>query len=249
MRASSIILVALGLIFVACDEGPTGSDTPPEPGIVGLVLDVEGNPAVDAPLGLIFDVELFQEVWPPEEFGFEGERTDERAQMVLGFVLAESGTVTFIVQDFLRRPVSVLLDSELRDAGEYQLTWNRTNDDGDPVPNGLYGTLLEIEESGQVVENGGILINDLDLDYGVDVGEFTRTDAQGRFRIPFSELPLGETCYCPDYEDDSPDGLCTIPLNMWIQSAQGIGRVRQPVHPGGLTEDHEVTLRMDYLPD
>ncbi len=237
------------LVGTGCDNGPTGTGTPPEPGIAGLLLDVEGNPAVDAPVGVIFDVNLGVDFWPPIEFGSTQERGGERHAINFGFALFEASTVTFTLQDFQRRPVRTFYDAQVLPAGEHIITWDRRNDDGELVPNSLYGTVLEIAETGSVQERGGILLNDQVLDFENTVGAIVRTDAAGRFRIPFSELPLGETCYCPDYEDDPPDGLCTIPLKVWIQSTQGIGRVRQAVHPGGLNEDLDVTLRMENLPD
>ena len=245
VQLRTLLLLVVSLLVIGCDDGPTGTDTPPEPGIVGLLLDAEGNPALDAPVGVIFDVNPFQGPWPPEEFGFEGRHDEDRVTRTFRFTLPETGTVTFTVQDIQRRPVKILVDSYLMIAGEYELVWDGTNEAGDPVSNGLYGALIEIEETGQAQEASGVLINYLDLNFGVNVGELVRTDNDGRFRIPFTELPLGEAYPCPG----GIDGLCTIPLNIWIQSAQGIGRVRQPVHPGGLTEDLEVALRMDYLPD
>ncbi len=131
----------------------------------------------------------------------------------------------FLVQDFLYRPRRVLIAGAELEAGEHAVQFDWTDDDGLPLPNGLYGTRLEITRPGfsDVQESGGLLRNTLSLDFGTEVGALVTTAADGSFRIPFSELPLGEWSYCWD----GGDGICTIPDTLWIQSTvEGFGARR-----------------------
>ena len=146
-----------------------------------------------------------------------------------------------LIQDFRYRPRRLLIDGVELPAGAHEVQFDWTDDDGVPLPNGLYGTRLEITRPGfhDVQESGGLLRNTLSLDFGAEVGALVTTGAEGRFRIPYSELPIGEWSYCWDGED----GICSIPDTLWIQSAAPGFGTRQLIRLEDLDVDLDVTLR------
>jgi hypothetical protein len=129
--------------------------------------------------------------------------------------------------------------------GEYEFLWNIRDDDGFLAPNGAYQFKATLRRPWFVeeLESSYFLINKPSLNYTDCIGPAVVTDAEGRFRIPYDQLPIGHEVGC------GWDEPCTIPDSLWIQSAQGIGRVRQAMTLTDLEVDQEITLRMDYLPD
>ena len=146
-----------------------------------------------------------------------------------------------LIQDFHYHPRRVLIDGQEVVAGEHEVHFDWTDDAGAPLPNGLYGTRLEITRPGfsDVQQEGGLLRNSLSLDFGTEVGALVTTGADGGFRIPYSELPLSEWAYCWDGDD----GICTIPDTLWIQSALGDQGARTLLRIDDLETDLPVTLR------
>jgi hypothetical protein len=233
-----LFTMALLLAGLACDEDPASPPAGTLPGIVGTVLGTDSLPVAGAPVGLIYGVNQGPDGWPPEEFGGVAQRP-ERDLAPLRFALSEASTVRFLVQDFLYRPRRVLVDSLELPAGEHSVIFDWTDDAGAPLPNGLYGTRLEITRPGfsDVQEEAGLLRNTLSLDFGGEVGALVTTDAEGRFRIPYSELPIGIWAYCWDRD------LCTIPDTLWVQSGvPGFG-ARRLLRIEGFQADLPVTLR------
>jgi hypothetical protein len=235
-----LVLAALLTSGLACDEDPAGPPDVPPPGIVGTVLDADSVAVAGAPVGLIYGIHQGQDGWPPVEFG-EGSPQPIRETFVLRFTLSEASTVRLLLQDFRYRPRRVLIDGQDLVAGEHEVHFDWTDDDGLPLPNGLYGTRLEITRPGfsDVQESGGLLRNTLSLEFGTEVGALVTTDADGSFRIPYGELPIGEWSYCWDGED----GICTIPDTLWIQSAAGGFGARRLLRIDDLEADLPVTLR------
>jgi hypothetical protein len=239
MRAS-LVLALLLASALACDEdGAVIIDDGPPPGIVGSVLDADSVAVAGAPVGLIYGIYQGQDGWPPAEIG--GDTAQPRETVTFMFTLSDASTVRFLVQDFLYRPRRVLIDGAELEAGEHGVQFDWTDDEGAPLPNGLYGTRLEITRPGfsDVQEEGGLLRNSLSLDFGTEVGTLVIADADGSFRIPFSELPIGAWSYCWDGED----GICTIPDTLWIQSAvEGFG-ARRLLSIGDFQADLPLILR------
>ena len=220
---SAVVWVLL-LAGFACDENPAGPPDGPPPGIAGTVLDADSVAVAGAPVGLIYGIYQGPDGWPPEEFGGVAPRP-ERDIASLRFSLSEASTVRFLVHDYLYRPRRVLVDGLELPAGEHMVVFDWTDDTGAPLPNGLYGTRLEITRPGfsDVQQEGGLLHNTLSLEFGTEIGALVTTGADGSFRIPFSELPLGAWSYCWD----GGDGICTIPDTLWVQSAvEGFGARR-----------------------
>ncbi len=241
-----LVLFALPMLLVACDEGPTTPTAEPAPGIVGQVLDVEGNPAVGAPVGVILGLRpVWTWVWPPDEFGREDGCDPSGAGVGYLIPLEEPSLVTAHIVNHAGEIFRTIVENELLAAGTHGFTWNKSRPDGSPAPNGVYGIRVSIVRPGY--SNGFLrvsyMINELSLDYVDCAGPAVITDADGRFRIPYDQLPLGWEVSC------GLDQLCTVPDSLWIQSAQGIGRVRQALTLTDLENDREITLRMDYLPD
>ncbi len=235
----------VGLLFlVSCNDGPATPSTEPAPGIVGQVLDVDGNPAVGAPVGVILGVPPYGIWdWPPEEFGRDEDCLP--SHYPIGFGVEEASAVTLQMLDHRDMILRTVLVNELLPAGHHEILWDGNDDNGNPLPNGAYKFKLTIRRPWFLdeIEGGFILINPLSLDYTDCVGPAAVTDAEGRFRIPYETLPLGHEVGC-GWEE-----TCTIPDSLWIQSTQGIGRVRQALRLDDLDSDHEITLQMDYLPD
>ncbi len=236
----SLWLFAVALLFagLACDEDPAGPPAGPPPGIVGTVLDADGLPVAGAPVGLIYGVPVAPDFWPPAEVGGGSPRA-AREVADLRFELSEASTVRFLVQDFLYRPRRVLIDGAMLPGGEHSILFDWADETGSPLPNGLYGTRLEITREGfhDVQQQGGLLRNSLSWDFGGEIGPLLTTDADGSFRIPFSELPIGAWAYCWDRD------ICTIPDTLWVQSGVPGFRARRLLRIDGFDADLPVTLR------
>jgi len=244
MRRTLCFLTVALLTGLACDEDPAGPPAGPPPGIVGTVLDADGLPLAGAPVGLIYGINNGQVGWPPEELG--GTAPTPRETVLLHFTLEEPGEVDFLVWDFLYRTRRVLLDDLHFEAGEHEVEFDWRDDAGLPLPNSLYGTLLVLDAPGfdiEFQEQSGLLRNTLSLDFGSEIGALDSTDAEGHFRIPYEELPVGRWCYCWD----GGDGICTIPDSLWVQSASGDQVVRRLLRIDDLDRDLEVELRMEVL--
>jgi hypothetical protein len=240
-----LVLAALLTSALACDEdGGVIVDDDPPPGIVGTVLDADSLPVAGAPVGLIYGVPVDPDFWPPAEVGGRS-RQPEREVVMLEFVLTELSSVRFLVQDFLFRPRRVLIDGATLPAGRHGILFDWADETGSPLPNGLYGTRLEITREGfhDVQQQGGILRNSLSWDFGAEIGPLLTTDVEGRFRIPFSELPIGNWAYCWDRD------ICTIPDTLWVQSGVPEFRARRLVRIQGFDEDVQVDLRWTQRPD
>lgn len=246
MRRLPLLAAALALLLaaLACDEDPAGPGDTPPPGIVGTVLDAGGAPVASAPVGLIYGINNGQAGWPPAEIS--GAAPAPREVVMLNFTLAEPGEVRFLVWDFLYRTRRVLLDGVQLAAGDHQVAFDWTDDAGLPLPNGLYGTLLMLDGPGfsiDIQQTSGLLRNTLSLDYDTEVGALDSTDAEGHFRIPYDELPIGRWCYCWDGDD----GICTIPDSLWVQSVSGDQAARRLLRIEDFDRDLEVELGMEVL--
>ncbi len=244
MKMSSLYLLVGLLFLVSCDEDPTTPLTEPGPGIVGQVLDVEGNPAVGAPVGVILGLPpagIWN--WPPDEFGREDNCQSGGHGII--FVVDQTSALTVEVVDHQDLITRTIVEDMIAEPGGHSFLWHKTDDDGNLAPNGIYKFRFTLrrpwvqEES----EGGFFLHNELSLDYVDCIGPAAITDAEGRFRIPYDRMPIGLEAF---HGWDEPG---TIPDSLWIQSAQGIGRVRQALTLTDLENDREITLQMDYLPD
>lgn len=243
----ALIVLALSLaLATGCDEEPAGPGAGPF-GILGTVRDTAGEPVAGAAVGVIFDVRLSVfPSWPPEQL----ELDCQSGSYAWLLELPGAGTVSARIVDFERRTVRTLAEDLAFPAGTARLTWTRDDDAGRLVPNGLYGFLAEVTVDGETAqhERGGLLLNDPSLDFVDCVGSAATTDAQGRFRIDYAELPLGETCFCDDSDQENPDGLCTIPAELWVQTATDGQAARVKIGLDDLQSDRSLTLNMEFMP-
>jgi hypothetical protein len=226
MRRSLWLLPAtlMFLAGLACDEDPAGpTDSDPDPGLVGTVVDTDGVPVAGAPVGLIYGVNPgYWPEWPPDEA--ESEVCDAPGGFEFRFGIEEMSRITARLFDHREQEVFTFCENEQLMAGVHGFGWPRTDQDGNLVPNGAYTFRVWIERAGfsDVQEISGIYLNAFSYDYSNCVGAIAITDAEGGFRIPYAEMPLGAEVRC------GYDGVtCTIPDTLWIQSAvEGFGARR-----------------------
>jgi FlgD Ig-like domain len=88
----------------------------------------------------------------PVNFSPNGDR--ERDQVRIGFDLSEPAEVTFLVVDSDGNEVRRLVDGE-RLAGDtkHRYTWDGTDDDGDPVPDGTYRMRVVRRDESRVINS------------------------------------------------------------------------------------------------
>lgn len=60
----------------------------------------------------------------------------------ISYKLATEGKVSICIYDFLKRPVKVLINNELKPVGNYTVVWDLKNANGSAVPPGVY-TIIE----------------------------------------------------------------------------------------------------------
>lgn len=185
MRVMSLIVLLSLVLLAACDSGP-GVD----PDVTGTVVDASGDPVAGAAVGIVY---RFDGMEMPGDW--ERTLSHDKPQTELIFDLPDPVPVRVTVWTHDRRLVRTLVDWEDLVAGVHMVAWDATADDGTPQPSGRY--LVRIEREGMATEESDIFL------YLHEAGEIHRaphavTDADGRFRIRRSLLPLGEEMVATD---------------------------------------------------
>jgi len=185
MRAMSMIVLLAMVLLAACDTGP-GVD----PDVVGTVVDADGEPVGGAAVGIVY---RFDGMEMPGDW--RRTLSHDKPQTELVFDLPDPAPVRVTVRTHDDRLVRTLVDWEPLAAGAHSVFWDATADDGTPQPSGRY--VVRIEREGSATEEYDLFL------YLFQPGEIHRaphavTDADGRFRIRRSLLPLGEEITATD---------------------------------------------------
>lgn len=184
LAAYALTAVFALLLATGCSDGD-----PFEPlidrDLQGQVVDANGDPLPDVAIGLIYDV--------PYQIESGNVRVVAvhplaKPQTRIAFDLPEGVEVRVWITDRAGSPVATLVD-ETMPAGGYSIPWSAVDDDGNPVPAGLY--TAHIEREGEPVETFDLLLIYL------DPGEFLNapnamTDAEGCFRVSNRLIPAGD---------------------------------------------------------
>lgn len=176
----------------------------------------EGRPLEGISTGLIYDL---PGVVLQEKTSIVITHPLEKPATQFHYELSEPANVHMWVTDAAGDLVVTLVDEEF-ETGDFTVMWNAVDDDGVPVPSGLYYAHLQIDEKDHQ-------ISDLFLLY-LDPADFLNapnatTDANGRFRIPMNLIPVGMPLHALDENGDliEQTNVGVIRCGFW-RSAQGI---------------------------
>ncbi len=180
---SFLFLLALFILIPACSsDDPATPDV--VPGLTGTVSDANGQPLSDVAIGVIYDIPGAVQggkdviVAPPRE----------KSATMIRFDLPEPTDFKLWITDYAGDHVITLVD-ESRPAGAGAITWNGRDEEGVPVPSGMYYAHTENDgEPGETYEVFLLYLDPADFLTAPNA----RTDAQGRFHIPDSLIPVGE---------------------------------------------------------
>jgi hypothetical protein len=238
-------LAALLAVGIACDEDPAGpTDSGPDPGLVGTVVDTEGQPIAGAPVGLIYGADSdYLPDWPPDEA--DSEVCGAPGGIGFGFLVELTCQVTARVLDHRERVVYTFCEDKRLQPGVHSFTWRLIEQDSTRAPNGAYTFQARTWRSGltDVQEISGIYLNAFSYDYSNCVGAIAITDVEGGFRVPYAEMPIGEEVRC-----GNGGVTCIIPDTVWIQAAVPGARGRQLLRLMDLEIDQELTLTLEPTP-
>lgn len=200
-------LAFIGLLVLAggCGENhPLDPVVPADDGIVGHVVDQDGNPLAGIAVGLVYDFEY------PDRFA--------KPSTGIGFALPEPGFVRVVVFDLARETVRTLADGQMP-AGNHNIIWDTRDADGHLVPNGLYLVLVEFE--GSPLSENRLFINSVGPDT-INQRPNALTDSAGYFRIPRNLIPVGEIV--PVTQGEEPVSYPISPA-ITLETAGSIGGV------------------------
>lgn len=206
MRVMSMVVLLSLVLLAACDSGP-GVD----PDVTGRVVDAAGEPVAGAAVGIVY---RFDGMEMPGDW--ERTLSHDKPQTELIFDLPEPVPVRVTVWTHDGRLVRTLVDWEDLVAGVHMVAWDGTADDGTPQPSGRY--LVRIEREGSATEESDLFL------YLHEPGEIHRaphalTDADGRFRIRRSLLPLGEELVATD-ETGEVTGTATVASDFKVMAVR-----------------------------
>lgn len=187
-RMPGSVLFVCGLFLIALATG-CSDDDPAQPetyeGLVGRVVDADGEPLADVAVGVVYDFPGM----------IQGDKNLivahplEKPATAFQYDLPEDGHLRLWITDHAGDHVSTLVD-EVRTAGSGHFAWTGIDDDDNPVPSGMYEAHVEVE-SILVAEYEFFLLFLDPADFLTAPNAVTGTD--GRFRIPDSLIPVGET--------------------------------------------------------
>lgn len=184
LTACAILTLLALLLAGGCGDGdPT--EPAIDPDLQGQVVDEDGNALADVAIGLIYDVPNLIE---PGNVSVVAIHPLAKPTTVISFDLPEGNRVRVWVTDRTGRLIITLFD-EVVGSGTTAVPWSAVDENGDPVPSGMY--TAHAEREGEPVE-----VRDLLLVYLQPV-EFLNapnavTDADGRFRISEGLIPVGD---------------------------------------------------------
>lgn len=199
---SFLLLLGLAILPGCSDDDPAEPEVDTYVGLWGYVVDGEGAAVEDAAIGIILDY--------PLPVGFSKANVIvahplEKPMTQFAFEIPEDAHVRIWIEDYAGDPVRTLVDEELI-ANEYEFLWNALDDDQQPVAAGLYTVYIELD--GVPGDQDDFLLVYLDSVAFLNAPNAV-TDANGRFRIADSLLPIGETLDAYD-EVGEPIGAHTI---------------------------------------
>ena len=149
--------------------------------VQGVVTDADGTPVPNA--GVAIEYRLTFE----ESESMSAGVMDPEPEMVIAFDVPETADVRVWVTDYRGASVVTLMDEELLEPDHYTIRWPWTDDDGHRVPDGLY--YLHLTAGDRAVTNK-LFVEQL-CDGMAGVTSIVKTDAEGRFAIDWSIVPVG----------------------------------------------------------
>jgi hypothetical protein len=207
MSLTRILLVIATMALIgACNDA-----TPPEPinsDLRGQVIDAQGRPVADAEIILQYETS--------PSFPWQ----QGRPQTMIGFTVEEIGHVTVWISDYCDGDIlRLLVDREL-EVGGYAITWDGLDDAGRFLPDSVYR--IHVETDSGLVESPMMYLRPGydNIAPGTDLAALAVSDAQGRFALSQSCLPLGYVTPTDDGLGD-PTNVFTITrdVRVWAFSA------------------------------
>ncbi len=167
----SIIMLVCFLAVIGCGDDSTQVQI--EDGIVGHVSDNAGNPVAGAAIGLVYETHA------PDPYA--------KPTLSFGFVLPEAGYLTVMILDGQGETFRMLMDED-SPAGNYSISWNTLDANGDLAPNGIYNIVVEMDRE-EIARASLLLSNQGDQTLFERANAIT--DTEGNFTIPKDLVPTG----------------------------------------------------------
>lgn len=172
-------LLTCAIAFAAGSSCDDSSAPVPDARLEGRVVDASANPAAGVAVSIVFE--------------FESSFPGKQAQHARDGIADLRGTLLLHeIRDYTRRRVRLLFDGS-GDPPEGPLSWDGTDDDGIPVPNGMYRVHIRVrdpEGNEQSLESPLLVI--VTTPEALMRHRHATTDDEGRFSIPLTLFPLGE---------------------------------------------------------
>lgn len=236
VSASLMICALMG----ACESG---TDPTPLPAgkVSGTVTDVQGRPVAGASVSLVFGVDGV------DLPGWEGPA--KRIETTIRFVTDEPSHVTVEVFDHMGRHVRQLIE-ELLSAGEHSAVWDADDDQGQPVPLGLYQVVLQSLPDGApepMVAEQSLMLYDFEPGTLHD-RPHAITDSKGHYEVELGLFPIGEPLVITD-ESGNPVGDDTaisdrVRFVATVEDEQGLRHASKYVTVENPTRPFAVDLRI-----
>ncbi len=249
--------IAFGLGLAACDD-----ETADAAGIRGTVVDVAGDPVDGAVVSVYYDLwsgiggrapagpaaaAAAGDVDPivPVQFDLRQNYPNPFYPATrIEWELPQACQARLEIRDRSGRTLRVLVDATLP-AGRHSVVWNGRDDLGEALPNGWYACRLGCWDSGTgerlyTETVGGLFLDGIDIQ---GVGPLALTDADGRFFLPFPELPLGLEIPLTD-ETGAQLGTRTVGPDLQIEAARGVARGHREIRVVTTRQSLFVTIEL-----
>ncbi len=200
--------VFFALLTGCSDDDPVKPDSETYAGLTGVVVDTSGQPLSGVAIGIVY--ELTGKVSQNQSPAFMIRPSDKPATQ-LQFVVPETGVVQALIFDYAGDLVVTLVAGVLQ-AGRHSVIWQAQDDDGERVPTGLYYFYVQLGDRTPIVAD--IFLFD-DEPVSFLAAPNALADEEGRFQIPDSLIPVGETLIGTD-ETGQVVGEVTVSATMQI---------------------------------
>ena len=190
----ALLLIATMLLALpGCDEdktdivGSLGCEDCLTDGITGVALDDDGQPVVDAAIGLIYMLDGVE---------LPGDWDTLKPSTQITFELGETDLVRLVIFDNAGMLVRTLVNETTPEIPDV-IIWDSLDDDGQMVPVGLY--IMHAEFADHTIIERVIFYYDHEIAAFLNKPNAV-TDEDGSFRVPRNLIPVGAEI--PIYEED-----------------------------------------------
>lgn len=222
-RSFALVMMLVVSVFVfTCDDNSTEPEDQPL-GIRGKITDQNGNALADVGVHLMFPLSgneasiqtrsrsrfLFTAQVVPMQFALEQNFPNPfNPQTVIRFQVPEESQVTLSIYDISGNLIKKFIDGVLA-PGFHAVQWDGTNDAGEYVSNGLYFYRMQ---AGEFERERTMLLDMIDPEHirSLDSVPLVSSDEDGKFLLPYSQIPFGLSTIITDETGPEPLGVLTI---------------------------------------